>query len=32
MDTFLLFEKVFNMDQYGFVFLWTLSNLFANIE
>ena len=29
MDTFLLFEKVFNLDQYGFGFLW---NLFANIE
>ena len=32
MDTFLLFKKVFNMDQSGFQFLWTLSKLFANLS
>ena len=32
IGTFLLFKKVFSMNQYGFEFLWTLSSLFANLK
>ena len=32
MGTFLLFEMVFNINWYGFEFLWTLSNLLISLE